>query len=688
MNTKLILPKIAFLLLLFAVQPSFAQRSLKFENGGGPSGKGPTTDDQAITFYNGNAGVYSPTTKVTYRLSNQQYTTVEGANIPGMVFGTTVNGAGNGNAPVANALYPLMNSISNSQSTHYSIGGATPAIDITNDYSVEIMTVSDALINNNGTNKTATNTKDIYFGDLTLTFDRPVNNPIIHFTGMGGFFQLNGNSGTLGFAASFELTDTYTVSRLAGNNFFRVNGKKIDNSANTYNSTTSNTAPAASSGSIQVNGNNITTLTFKVYINGDGQGTAWSSTSKFNGDAILVSVSLTTYNISGNVFNDANGMNDNTVNGTGTNAEGMNAVLIDPVTGKIVAVVPVNADGTYSFTNVLGADYSIAVTKDAVTAGDPFPGVVLPEGWAATGENLGTGAGSDGTPDGILTSVHLDKNLTNANFGIEQMPASDNKEQTIPTPTTGTIPQGTITTPVSGNDAEDGTLGNANTIVITQLPTNGTLYYNNAPVTAGQSITQFDPALLSFTDLQGGTSETSFKYSFVDAAGKQSATPGTYTVKWSGVLPVVFGPVTAHWSNGQLIINWSTLMEQQNDHFEIEGSKDGMHFTRLGSVISKAANGNSTTELHYSFSRSLEGMASLAGITFLIAGFLFPPGSRRNPFIKAALFLTAAVVIASCSKNDKPLSEQDRALYIRVIQIDKDGARNTSKTVKVTESSQ
>ncbi|WP_300599768.1 hypothetical protein [Niabella sp.] len=685
MNTKLISRKALLLLTLFAVKLSFAQRSLKFENGGGPTGSGPSTNDQTITFYNGNAGVYNPTTKVTYKLSNQQYTTVEGASLPGLVFGTTVNGATNGNAPVANALYPLMNSISNSQNMHYATGGATPAIDITNDYGVELMTIADALINSNGSNKIATNTKDIYYGDLTLTFSRPVNNPVIHFTGMGGFFQLNSNSGTLGFAAGFELTDPYTISRLAGNNFFRVTGKKIDNSAGTYNSTTGNTAPAASSGSIRVNGNNITTLTFKVYLSGDGQGTVWSSTSKFNGDALLVGVSLTTYDISGNVFNDANGMSDNTVNGPGTNAGGLNAVLIDPATGNVLAVAPVNANGSYSFTNVLSAGYAIAITKDPVTAGDRFAGVVLPEGWTATGENLGTDAGNDGNADGILTNVQLNSNVTNANFGIEQMPVSDNKEQTISTPSGGTIPQGTLTTAVSGHDAEDGALGNANPIVITELPTNGTLYYNNSPVTAGQTIDQFDPSLLSFTNLQGGTTETAFKYSFVDAAGKQSSTPGIYTVKWDTALPVMFGPVTAYWLNGQLIVNWSTLMEQQNDHFEIEGSIDGVHFTSLGSVASKAPNGNSTAELQYNFSRSMAGAASMAGITFLLAGLLFLPQYRRNRFVGAAtLLLITGTVITSCSKNTKSIADRNSALYIRVVQVDKDGATNASKTIKVT----
>jgi|GEM_PF-6126495 len=534
--------------------------------------------------------------------------------------------------------------------------------------------------------KIPTETKNIYYGDLTLTFNRPVNNPILHFTGMGGFFD--GSNGTLGFAAGFELTNSgYTLSRLAGNFAFSLtNGNKIYNSSTQFTTTTNSSSPSAASGSVLVNGSNITSLTFKVLMDGDRANRNWSATNRVNGDEFLVAVTLTTYNISGNVMNDANGMNDNAVNGDGTNAGGLNAVLIDPATGNVVAVVPVNTDGTYNFTNIVSGDYSIAITKNNVTVDQPFPGVVLPDGWTATGEKLGTGNGSDGTANGILTGISLNSNLTNANFGIEQTPVSDNKEQTIPIPTNNAIPQGTITTAVSGSDTEDGALGNSNTIVITELPTNGTMYYNGNPVTAGQEIINFDPAQLSFEDLQNGTSETSFKYSFVDAAGKQSQSPGTYTIKWDGSLPVMFGSVTAHFSNGQLVVNWSTITEQNNDHFEIELSTDGVHFTKAGTVQSKATNGNSDRELQYRFNKSLGDITALAVGALLITGLmLFGAGRRNRLLLSAFIFMGTALFTVSCNKNNEITSDQDNTVFVRIVQVNKDGGRSTSKTVRVTE---
>ncbi|MBZ4192470.1 hypothetical protein [Niabella beijingensis] len=684
MNLKLTRWPLLSLLAIFFAGPAFSQRSLKYENGGGPSGSGASTTDKTVTIYNGDAGVYSPTTTVTYSLSNQQYTSVEGnANIPGLVFGAAVNG--NGNTPLTAPNYGLMNRLGGSGNTHYSTNGATPAINVTNDYTVSLMTIGDALINANGSNKIATNTKNVYFGDLTLTFNRPVNNPILHFTGMGGFY--NGSNGALGFAAGFELTNSgYTLSRLAGNFAFSlVNNNKIYNSSAQFTTGTNNSSPSAASGSVLVNGSNITSLTFKVLMDGDRAGRNWSATNVVNGDEFLVAVTLTTYNISGNVLNDANGMSDNTVNGPGTNAGGLNAVLIDPATGNVVATVPVNADGTYNFTNILGADYSIAITKDNVTVGQAFPGVVLPDGWAATGENLGTGAGSDGTADGILTGVSVNGNITNANFGVQQTPVTDNKEQTIPTPTSGSIPQGSITTPVSGNDAEDGALDNGNTIVITELPSNGTMYYNGNPVTAGQQIGNFDPALLSFTDLQDGTNETSFKYSFLDAAGQQSQPPGTYTIKWDGYLPVTFGPVTAKFSNGQLLVNWSTEMERDNDHFEVQVSRDGTHFETIATVKSKAANGNSDRSINYELAHSMTSAMGLAGIPLILAALVAVSMRRKKQLLLPFIALYVLFGVTSCTKNGMNETKQDRTLFVKILQVDKSGNTRSSKIVKVVE---
>lgn len=667
--------------LIFSFLPcsSFCQKSLKYENGGGPSGNGPSINNQVVTLYNGDAGLYSPQTTVTYSLSNQQYPNIQGSNTPGTVFGGNLS---NNNTPGGLPFYSLMNQYGSSQNTNYSTGMATPPINISNDYGVELFNCVDALINADGSNKVATNSKNIHYSDLTISFNRPVNDPIVHITGYGG------NFGNQGISTSLELIDNYPVAKLSGSSFFNVSSKLIYNSASRFGSSSSNTTPpAGASGSVKITGNNITALHFKVYMNGDGGAQNWASTSTAAGDVILVAISLTTYNIGGKVLQDANGTSDNMVNGTGTNAGGLNAVLIDPATGDIVATVPVNADGTYNFSNVVAAGYTLAITKDTLNVGSHFPGVSLPDGWASAGENNGAGSGNDGSADGML-SINLNDNFSNANVAIDQQPTSENISQSIPIPTSHTIAQGSITTPVKGSDPEDGTLGNGNTVAITELPTNGTLLYNGNPVVAGQRIPNFDPGLLSFSNLQDGTSSTSFKYSFVDAAGKQSAMPATFTVSWDGNLPVVFRDVSAHISGKSLLVKWTTMTEWDNDHFEIEVSTDGSTFRSIGAVKSNAENGNSSVEIKYSFSKpDVSTLFFVAGTSlFGLLGLLLLGLNRKNRFMVLTGFIIFMSCIGiSCNKKESMTTPENENLFVRIVQINKDGKRgDVSKVVRAT----
>ncbi|MBZ4189412.1 hypothetical protein [Niabella beijingensis] len=669
---------VSALALILAVYAAQAQKTLKFENGGGPSGNGPTTTNKVVTFYNGDAGVYSPATTVTYSISNQQYPSIEGsATTPGLVFGGNTSTT---NTPGGVAHYMLMNALGGSADAQYATNGSTPAIAIANDYGIEVAGYSDALINANGSNKVATNTKNIYFADLTLTFSRPVNNPVIHLTGLGGA------SGTQGFSMRCQLTSSgYTVSRLSGNFAFNVSGTTINNSSAAYTAGTNTSSPSAASGSVVVNGTGITALTFRVSMDGDGGGTAWSATNRAAADGFLMAVSLTAYSLSGTVFNDANGLKDNTVNGTGTNAGGLNAVLVD-VNGNVFATVPVNSDGTYNFNNsVLPGEYSLRITTQSATVGSPAPAVVLPSGWVAEGEHLGSGTGQDGTPDGNLTGLTISGNVSGANFAIQRPPTSDDVTQNIATPSGNSIPAGTITAPVKGNDPEDGTLGNGKSVAITELPSNGTLYYNGAVVTAGQMIDNFDPALLSFTDLEAGSTSTSFKYSFVDAAGRQSQAPGTYKVQWEGALPVTFGPVSAAIIKGQLQVKWSTETEENNDHFEIQASSDGTNFKTIGTVKSKAVNGTSGSKLNYEFDHSIDKSLTYAGLSLLAAGLMLLLFHRKNKLLfMGCMFVGLGLFISSCKKTSSEVTGEEPKLFIRIVQIDKDGGRQTSKITLAT----
>jgi uncharacterized repeat protein (TIGR01451 family) len=85
---------------------------------------------------------------------------------------------------------------------------------------------------------------------------------------------------------------------------------------------------------------------------------------------------------------------------------------------------------------------------------------------------------------------------------------------------------------LAGSDPEDGPLGSGQSFRIVTLPTNGTLYYQGVAVTAGQTLTNYDPTQLRL-DPNDGAITVSFTYAAVDSAGLADATPAQVTLPFS-----------------------------------------------------------------------------------------------------------------------------------------------------------
>jgi hypothetical protein len=239
--------------------------------------------------------------------------------------------------------------------------------------------------------------------------------------------------------------------------------------------------------------------------------------------AATVSMPFAPISISGNVFNDANGLIGNTVDGTAINGTTLVTYANLVSGGNVVQSVQVSATGTYTFPNVsANTTYTVILTTTAQTVGNALSTAVIPAGYTSTGQNIGAGAGNDGTPaNGQITVAVTTNSVTNVNFGIEQAPTANNVNATQQLNPGGTT---TVTVPtLTGSDPEDGTydgISLTNDIIIQSLPTaaQGILYYNNVAVTAGQPITDYNPALLTVDPANGAVTVT-FTYSQVDAAG-------------------------------------------------------------------------------------------------------------------------------------------------------------------------
>ncbi|MFY7964297.1 MAG: Ig-like domain-containing protein [Chitinophagaceae bacterium] len=413
--------------VLFSVY-SFSQTQLELAGSsytGVPLGL--TTTNQTANLLENTAGstflTFNPNITVTASISNQQYNNISTSRIStgkGINFGGRVNSI----IPIATQV-PVFNSLntvdspSNNHFTSNANGPISAGIDIADNYGFYFYNSVDELF----TNSDAVNGR-YYFGDITLTFSQPVSNPVIHINGLG-CNVLFGNTNRQGITSELELqTGGVSLSKLSGTSEFDVTANKILNNTLTPSY---NCGAGAACGSVKVAGTNITTLTFKVYVRGDGNGTAWSHTSINAGDEYMISVSINTpVNIAGNVFYDNNGLTDNTVNGTGTNVGGsLFANLIDS-NNKVVASVAVNTNGTYQFSAVGDGTYNVILSTIQGTQGSTAPASVLPSGYVNTGEFVGSGVGSDASIDGAVTVVVSSSNVTNVNFGIFSCPTITN----------------------------------------------------------------------------------------------------------------------------------------------------------------------------------------------------------------------------------------------------------------------
>ncbi|WP_129020693.1 T9SS type A sorting domain-containing protein [Edaphocola flava] len=342
----------------------------------------------------------------------------------------------------------------------------------------------------------------------------------------------------------------------------------------------------------------------------------------------IASVSLTAcpITISGHVYDDANGLQGtpaNTVDGTGTNAGGLNAVLYDFTTGKVVATVPVSASGAYSFSVKAENNYSVYLTSNIISVGQTtVPVIALQAGWGNTGEQncvASAGcAGNDGAPNGVLSLGTVSGNITQANFGVEQLPTATAKSFTVASGAFASLPQAgypavagyvSIATSstnltgynntggqLSGSDPEDCLAADAcntgKTFTVGAINSNTKLYYNfgAGPVllTANTVISNYDPAkLVIYGQVGSGISGSpvGFTYSITDAAGKTSPLV-SYTITSSTPLPVSLLSFTAHAEYGNTVLNWITAHEQNLSHFEVEWSADGNDFYKEGTVLS------------------------------------------------------------------------------------------------------
>lgn len=282
-----------FMLLgcLILSNPSFAEPpTIEIFAGSGTGQQGPRANTTPHTFLlNRNnpsdnvSEAYTPTTTVSYTVTNSVYNTAtysgqSGANKPELTMGAAGDAT---NVTAENILRPL-NAIGGGQDQMFAAslqnapsgcvnGSACSStnggISAANNYGVAMFLMTRGL-----SLASASSNSRIKMGTIQVTFNRPVTNPILQAAGMGA------TVGSLGFAAEFTLTGSNlstlpVMSRLAGSKELTVSGNNIVNNASKITATSGS---GGASGSVYIKGKGITSLTFDIYVRGDGGG-AWAN---------------------------------------------------------------------------------------------------------------------------------------------------------------------------------------------------------------------------------------------------------------------------------------------------------------------------------------------------------------------------------------------------------------------------
>jgi len=158
------------------------------------------------------------------------------------------------------------------------------------------------------------------------------------------------------------------------------------------------------------------------------------------------------------------------------------------------------------------------------------------------------------------------------------------------------------------------------------------------------------------------------------------------TGHFTTVLPVKLTEFTASLSkSGVLKANWKTASETNNSHFILQASQDGESWKDL---IVKKADAHNAAGGTYQVEVNI-GTLTVAG--FGLLGILLLPFSNRRYRLLACLAV-AVIFVTSCAKNtetnqidlhtDKTL-EVGNVIYVRLLQVDLDGASTYSETLSV-----
>lgn len=265
-----------------------------------------------------------------------------------------------------------------------------------------------------------------------------------------------------------------------------------------------------------------------------------------------ISSSVTSLGVKGIVYEDANGLTNSTVDGIGTNTGGTLFALLVDGAGNLVDSFPVKDDGTF----ILGGatantSYTVVLSTTYGSLGSTAPPAALPQGWVNVGEFLGSGAGSDGSVNGVLSVSIGNAGIVNAKFGIVQgftlgnlvwNDANNNGLRDVGENGIGGV---TVQLWTPGSDNAIGGTGLAADTMVDFTTTDATGTYNFTNLLAGKYFVRVTPPAL-YSSASGGVSGDNG----VDNDNNGSQPGGRATAVFSPVVDLARGKEPGNLASG------------------------------------------------------------------------------------------------------------------------------------------
>lgn len=292
----------------------------------------------------------------------------------------------------------------------------------------------------------------------------------------------------------------------------------------------------------------------------------------------ILSIDFFCRRISGTVYNDVNGLTDNTVNGTPIgkpSGEKLYAILVD-ANNLVMDSIEVKNDGTFEFAYAAfdNGNYSVLISTTAPMVGQTPPSSALPYNWVRTGEYRGpiSTAGSDGTIDSRYFFTINNNDATQIKYGIQQRPSAI--DSIAPTQSN---PGSIINVPVDPNlfapNDKDG--GSLSAIRITSLPQNSTsitingLIYNSSNFPVGGILvptnSSGNPTQTISVDPIDGDIVVSIPYIALDNAGFASLDTGKVKLPFSLLSILKTSNVDNFYSQGDTI-SYRIVIKNNNSY--------------------------------------------------------------------------------------------------------------------------